>query len=149
MLVVNCHNLVKLFDASCWPTTHGGKKARQPSIFRLTQRHTNNWEVDILFLQCIFPSCTCHLGMDKFTKLFLMANDTMSLLEISLDVHVYILLQCWQLLWAVVGHMCNVNMCIMSYKWLCSMGSRKSSFIIAHGVGMKFNICWCVLKPLF
>jgi hypothetical protein len=56
MLVVNCHNLVRLFDASCWPTTHGGKKVKQPSIFKLTQQHTNNWEVDILFFQCIvFP----------------------------------------------------------------------------------------------
>jgi hypothetical protein len=56
MLVVNCHNLVRLFDASCWPTTHGGKKVKWPSIFKLTQQqHTNNWEVDILFLQCIVP----------------------------------------------------------------------------------------------
>ncbi len=71
-----------------------------------------------------------------------------SLLEISLDVHVYTLLQCQQLLWATMGHMCKVNMCITSCKRLCSMGSWKSSFIIICGVGMKFNICRCALKPL-
>jgi hypothetical protein len=36
-----------------------------------------------------------HLGMEKFTILFIMTNNMMLLLEISLDVHVYILLQCW------------------------------------------------------
>jgi len=46
------------------------------------------------------------------------------------------------------GCMCNVNMCITSYKWLCFMGSWKNSFIMTHGVGMKFNICWSVFKPL-
>jgi hypothetical protein len=82
--------------------------------------------------------------MDEFTIFF----DTTSLLKISLDVHVYILSQCWQLLWAM-GDMCNVNMCIMSCRQLCSVGSQKSSFIIARGVGMmKFIICQCALKPL-
>jgi hypothetical protein len=89
-----------------------------------------------------------HLGMDKFTVLFQMTKDTMWLLEISLDVHVFILSQCWQVFWVAMGCMCNVNMCIMSYKWLCYMGSWKSSFIIVHGVGMKFNVCWSALKPL-
>ncbi len=42
---------------------------------------------------------------------------------------------------ADVGCMCNVNMCIMFYKQLCHVGSLKSSFINAHGVGMKFNVC--------
>jgi len=49
--------------------------------------------------------------------------------------------------WAV-GHMCNVNMCIMFCKWLCYVGSRKSSFITTHWVGIEFNVCWCILKPL-
>ncbi len=49
--------------------------------------------------------------------------------------------------WAM-GHMCNVNMCIMFCKWLCSLGSWNSSFITTHWVGMEFNICWCTLKPL-
>jgi len=44
--------------------------------------------------------------------------------------------------------MCNVNMCIMFYKQLCHVGSLKSSFINAHGVGMKFNVCRNVLQPL-
>jgi hypothetical protein len=30
---------------------------KQPSIFKLTQQHTNNWEVGISLLQCIvFPT---------------------------------------------------------------------------------------------
>jgi hypothetical protein len=57
-----------------------------------------------------------HLGMDKFTIFFFMTNNMTSPLEISLDVHVFILSQCWQLLWVAMGHMCNVNMCIMSCK---------------------------------
>jgi hypothetical protein len=53
---MNCHNLVRLSYASCWPTIHGGKKVKWPSIFKLTQQHINNWEVGILFLQwTIFP----------------------------------------------------------------------------------------------
>jgi hypothetical protein len=43
--MVSCHNLVKLFDASCSSTTCGGKKVKHPLIFKLTQQHTNNWEV--------------------------------------------------------------------------------------------------------
>jgi hypothetical protein len=42
----------------------------------------------------------------------------------------------------------QVNMCITSYNQLCSMGPQKSSFIMTHGVGMKFNICRNALKPL-
>jgi hypothetical protein len=44
--------------------------------FKLTQRHSNNWEANILFFQCmIFP--TIDLGMDEFTIVFQMTNDTM------------------------------------------------------------------------
>jgi hypothetical protein len=46
------------------------------------------------------------------------------------------------------GHMCKVNICIMSCKQLCFMSSQKNSFIITCGIGMKFNVCWCALKPL-
>jgi ABC-type sugar transport system permease subunit len=31
---------------------------------------------------------SCHSGMDKFTNIFLMTTDMMSLLAISLDIHV-------------------------------------------------------------
>jgi len=48
----------------------------------------------------------------------------------------------------VLGPRCNLNMCIRSCKWLCFVGSHKSSFITSHGICMKFNICWCTLKPL-
>jgi len=89
-----------------------------------------------------------HLGMDEFIVLFMMTNEMTSQLEISLIVHAFILSQCWQFLWVAMGHMCNVNMCIMSCRWLCSMGSWKSSLIIAHGIGMKFNACWYALKRL-
>jgi hypothetical protein len=47
----------------------------------------------------------------------------------------------------VLGHMCNVNMCIMCCNLLCSMGSQKTSFIITCGVGMKFSVCYNTLKP--
>jgi hypothetical protein len=53
---MSCHSLVRSYDASCWPIIHGGKKVKQLSVFKLTQR-TNNWEVNILLLQCIvFPA---------------------------------------------------------------------------------------------
>jgi hypothetical protein len=32
--IVSCHNLVKPSDASCWPTTHGGKKVKRFYIFK-------------------------------------------------------------------------------------------------------------------
>jgi hypothetical protein len=72
----------------------------------------------------------------------------MWLLKTSLDVHVSTFSQCWQVLWVTMGCMCNVNMCITFYRWLCFVGSRKSSFITTHGVEMKFKVCWSTLKPL-
>jgi hypothetical protein len=33
-------------------TIHGGKKVREPFMFKITQQHTNNWEAGMLFLQC-------------------------------------------------------------------------------------------------
>ncbi len=44
---MNAHNIMESIDASCWPTTHGGKKVRWPFVFKITQ-HTNNWEANIL-----------------------------------------------------------------------------------------------------
>jgi hypothetical protein len=41
--LVNCHNLVKLFNATCWLTTRGGKKVRRHFVFKIIQ-HMNNWE---------------------------------------------------------------------------------------------------------
>ncbi len=56
MPLVNCHNLVKLSDASCWPTIHGGKKVKRHFVFKITQ-HMNNWEIGRLLFQCtIFPN---------------------------------------------------------------------------------------------
>jgi hypothetical protein len=53
MHAMSCYSLGRLFNASCWPIIHGGKKVKWPSIFELTQQHTNNWEVNIIILQCI------------------------------------------------------------------------------------------------
>ncbi len=54
--IVSCHNLVRLSNSNCWPTTHDGKKVRRPFVFKITQ-HTNNREAGILLLQCIvFPT---------------------------------------------------------------------------------------------
>ncbi len=49
------------------------------------------------FSSALFPPLLMspYLGIDEFTILFQMTNDTMWLLEISLDVHVYALWQCW------------------------------------------------------
>jgi len=65
-------------------------------MFKITQ-HTNNREAGMLLLQCtVFPTVDVrHLSMDEFTILFLMTNYMMSLLAISLYVHVSTLLECW------------------------------------------------------
>jgi hypothetical protein len=53
---MSCHNLVRSFEASCWPKTCGDKKVKQPFVFKMTQQHMNNWEASKLILQCIvFP----------------------------------------------------------------------------------------------
>ncbi len=44
-------------------------------------------------------------------------------------------------------HGCNVNACIISYN-TCVVANLKISFIIPHGVGMRFSDCWQVLKHL-
>jgi hypothetical protein len=49
---MSAHNIVWLANVSLF-TTHGGKNVRQPSVFKITQQHTNNWEIDILLTQCI------------------------------------------------------------------------------------------------
>jgi hypothetical protein len=148
---MSCHSLVRLFDANCWPTICGGKKVKQHSIFKLTQQHTNNWEVDILFLQWIVSPMLMshHLGMDEFTIFIMMTNNRMSLLKkFPRNVHVYTLSQCWLPFWMAMGHMCNVNMWITFCKWLCFMGSWKSPFITVRGIGVKFSVCYYILKPL-
>ncbi len=56
VFTMSVHNIMWSTNASCQPTTHGGKKVRQLSIFKITQHHTNNLEANILFTQCtIFP----------------------------------------------------------------------------------------------
>ncbi len=37
VVCMSAHNIVRSVDASCWPTTCGGKKVKQPSIFKTTQ----------------------------------------------------------------------------------------------------------------
>jgi hypothetical protein len=54
--IMNVHNIVQPTDASCWLTTRGGKNVKRPSVFKITQQHTNNWEVGIFLTQCtVFP----------------------------------------------------------------------------------------------
>jgi hypothetical protein len=53
VLAINVHNIVRPTDVSSWLTTCGGKKMRRPSVFKITQQHTNNWEVGILLTQYI------------------------------------------------------------------------------------------------
>jgi hypothetical protein len=38
---MSVHNIMWLIDVSCWPSTRGGKKVRQLSVFKITH-HTNN-----------------------------------------------------------------------------------------------------------
>jgi hypothetical protein len=147
---MSAHNIVRLVDASCWPTTCGGKKMRQPSIFKITQQHTNNWEVDILLTQCLVftfvdvPS----LGYEQIYSI--LSNDQ------KYDVTIQNVLKCSCVYFVkmlvgslvLVGCMCIINMCITYCRWSCSVGSWKSSFVIAHGVGMKFNVCWSTPKFL-
>ncbi len=97
VFVMSYHNLMRSFDVNCWPTTCGGKKVRLLSVFKITQQHTNNWEAGRLLFQCTVFSIVDvpPFEYEQIYKFFLMTNDMMSLLVISLDVHVSILLKCW------------------------------------------------------
>jgi hypothetical protein len=73
------HIIVRSVDANYWPTTRVGKKVRRPFVFKITWQHTNNWEVGILFTQCIVSPLLMspHLGMDEYTIFFSMTKDMM------------------------------------------------------------------------
>jgi hypothetical protein len=140
---MNCHSLVKLFDASCWPTTCGGKKVRRPSMFKITQQHTNNWEAGKLLLQCtVFP--TVDVPPPEYGQIYnILSNDNQYDITIGNFPGcscVYFVKMLATFLGAR-GCMCNANMSITSCRQLCFMGSQKSSFITTHGAGMKFNYC--------
>jgi hypothetical protein len=116
-------------------------------INTITHQKLGGW--DLTSLMHYFPRYWCPPPRyGQIYNIFLDDKRYDVLLEISLDVHVFTLSQCWQVFWAAMGCMCNVNMCITFYKRLCYVGSYKSSFNAAHGVRMKFNLCWNVLKPL-
>jgi hypothetical protein len=55
---MSCHNLVKLSDASCWPTTRSGKRVKQPSVFKITHEQLGSWHV--ISPMHYFPCCWCH-----------------------------------------------------------------------------------------
>jgi hypothetical protein len=84
-----------------------------------------------------------HLGMDKFYNI----NSDDKRYDVTIGN--FLRCSCVHFVTMLVGflgnrgRMCNVNVCIMSYIQLCSMGSWKSSFIIAHGIGMKFKNSQC------
>jgi len=147
---MSVHNIVQLTDASCWPTIRGGKKVRQPFIFKITQQHTNNWEVGILLTQCtVFPAIDVpSLGYGQIY------NNLLDDKGYDVTIGNFLRCSCVYFVTMLVGSLgnCGVfvqsNMCITFYRWLCFVGSLKSLFIIAHGVGMKFNTSWSFLKPL-
>jgi hypothetical protein len=64
VLVVSCHSPMRLSHASCWLTAHGGKKVKQPFIFKITPQYTNNWDVGILLSNALLSSLLMshHLG---------------------------------------------------------------------------------------
>ncbi len=43
-------DVIRLVDVSNWPTSHCGKKVRRPLVFKLMHQHTNNWDVNKLFI---------------------------------------------------------------------------------------------------
>jgi hypothetical protein len=43
-------DVIRPTDANIWPTSHCGKKVRRPSMFKLMQQHTNNWDADKLLI---------------------------------------------------------------------------------------------------
>jgi len=114
---------------------------RRNELLSSNEHNMEGWDFTSL-VHC-FPCFWCppNLGMDEFIILFHMTKGMMWLLEISLNVHVSTLSQCWQVLWVAMGCMCNVNMCITFYKRLCFVDSQKNSFITTDGLGVKFNVC--------
>ncbi len=89
-----------------------------------------------------------HLGMDEFIIFILMTNNRMSLLEIfPKNVHVYFV----TMLVAFLGNHGAYVQCKHVYHILQAImfdGFMESSFITARGIGMKFNVCYYILKPL-
>ncbi len=79
VLVMSVHNIVRLANASYWPITCDGKKVKQPSIFKITHQHTNNWEVASYLPNALFSPM-----LMSFTIFFQMTKDIMGPLEISL-----------------------------------------------------------------
>ncbi len=96
VLVMSVHNIVRLANASYWPITCDGKKVKQPSIFKITHQHTNNWEVASYLPNALFSPLlmSFHLGMNKFTIFFQMTKYNGTIGNF-LDVHVSTLSQCW------------------------------------------------------
>jgi hypothetical protein len=88
---MSVHNIVQSANANCWPITCDGKKVSQPFVFKITQQHTNNWEVGILLTQCtIFPIVgVLSLGYEQIYNI--LSNDKRydGIIGNFLDVHVY------------------------------------------------------------
>jgi hypothetical protein len=121
------------------------KKNLVKKIRNFSSEHTNNWEVGILLTQSIISPIVDVPSPGYGWIYSILSNDK------GYDViignfpgcsHVRFVIMLVGFLGGRGGCMCNVNMCITSCRRLCSMGS----FITTHGVGMKFNICWSVLK---
>jgi hypothetical protein len=99
-IAVNCPSFVRPSDASYWPTTHGGKKVKWPSILKWHNSTPIIGRLASCFYSALFSPLLMspHLGTDKFIIFFQMTSNIMWLLAISLDVHVSTLWQCWQVL---------------------------------------------------
>jgi len=61
MPIVYTQNFITLIDLNSWLITCG-KKVKRPLMFKLTQQHTNNWEVRKFFiLVIVFLPLDVHL----------------------------------------------------------------------------------------
>ncbi len=123
MLAMSVHNIVRSTNASCWPTTCGGKKVSQPFVFKITQQHANNWEVDILLIQCIvFPMLMSPcLSMDEFIIFFQMTKDTM---------------------WLLVTHSQLLEGFKNEFKYKITKGGRVRACSLTHNTLRAKGACW-------
>jgi hypothetical protein len=140
---MSCQSLMRPSDASYWPITHGGKKVtRGFFVLKMIQQHMNNWEVGKLFLQCIvIPNVD--VTPFKYGWIYnIFSYDNWYDITIGnfQDLHMFTLSKCWQVLWVVMGHMCNENMWITSCRQFF-WWAHKRIHLLLYRVMMKFYVC--------
>jgi hypothetical protein len=133
---MSVHDIVELTNASCWPTTHSGKKVRQPSIFKIIQQHTNNWEANILLTQCTIFPYWCPL-----TRVWtnILSNDDVNIGNFLRCSCVYFVKMLASYL-VLVECMCIVNMwsCLINDHVLWAHGRIHSSLYMELGWNLMF-----------